>query len=154
MLGLQQYNIHMNGRTTVSQQNVAQSITQPTLACLFSIGHPSAISFQGEQHTPSHSHAVKENMIHQTRPPSSIAPWSNFDAHMSILGVFGSRHGSAWAHSPLCSKLWRTICSNTFQLHPVLIASLLWDHTKQSQPLLTYFWVSTVVFSWTTFYRY
>lgn len=33
-----------------------------------------------DAHTPSHPHAVLENMIHQTRPSSSTALWSTSDA--------------------------------------------------------------------------
>ncbi|KAK3509606.1 hypothetical protein QTP70_006800 [Hemibagrus guttatus] len=32
--------------------------------------------------------------INQTRPPSSIAPWSSYDAHMPIVGAFGGAQGS------------------------------------------------------------
>ena len=38
-------------------------------------------------HTSGRPHDVKENMIHQTRPPSSIAPWSSSDAHVPIVGL-------------------------------------------------------------------
>ncbi|KAK3561726.1 hypothetical protein QTP86_012701 [Hemibagrus guttatus] len=32
-------------------------------------------------------------MIHQSRPPSSIALWSSFDADMPIVGAFGGAQG-------------------------------------------------------------
>ncbi|KAF7664710.1 hypothetical protein LDENG_00167660 [Lucifuga dentata] len=63
----------MNAGPKVSQQNITQIITLPLPAC----------------------HDVKKNLIHQTRPPSSIAPWSNFDAHVPIVGALAV-DGSAW----------------------------------------------------------
>ena len=47
-----------------------------------------------DTHTPSHPCDVKENVIHQNRPPSSIAPWSSSNCHVPIVG---SGQGSAWA---------------------------------------------------------
>lgn len=48
-------------------------------------------------HAISHPHAIKVSMIHHTKPSFSIAPWTKFDAHMSILVAFVDEHGSAWA---------------------------------------------------------
>ena len=45
---------------------------------------------------------VEENMIHQTRPPSSIAWWPNSDAHVLIVCIFGNGKGSAWAPWLVC----------------------------------------------------
>ncbi|KAK3553352.1 hypothetical protein QTP70_002429 [Hemibagrus guttatus] len=42
-----------------------------------------------DAHAPSYPHDLKDNVIHQTRPPSSIAPRSNSVAHMPIVGTFG-----------------------------------------------------------------
>ena len=42
-----------------------------------------------DTHAPGHPHDVKENGIHQTRPPSSIALWS-----VPIVGTFGGGQGS------------------------------------------------------------
>lgn len=56
---------------------------------------------------PGLVHDVKENMIHQTRPPSSIAPWSSSDAH--VPDVHGVSTGTltclqiqSHRHSKLC----------------------------------------------------
>lgn len=46
-----------------------------------------------DTHAPSHPPVVK--MIHQTRPLSSIAPCSSFDAHVPTIGTFGCAQGSA-----------------------------------------------------------
>ena len=43
-----------------------------------------------------HPHDVEENVIHQTRPTSSTALWSSYDAHVPIVGDFCGGHGSAW----------------------------------------------------------
>ena len=56
-----------------------------------------------DAHTPSRSHDVKENMIHQTRPPSSIAPLYSFDAHVPTVGTFGGGQRSAGAPWLACS---------------------------------------------------
>lgn len=45
-------------------------------------------------HTADHPRDMKENGIHQTRPPSSIPPWSSSAAHVPIVGAFGSRQGT------------------------------------------------------------
>ncbi|ROL52437.1 hypothetical protein DPX16_6121 [Anabarilius grahami] len=45
---------------------------------------------------PGHPRDVKENIIHQTRPPSSIAPWSSSDAHVPTVGTFGGGQGAAF----------------------------------------------------------
>ncbi|PIO32677.1 hypothetical protein AB205_0217200 [Aquarana catesbeiana] len=36
-----------------------------------------SLSQVSTSHAPGHPHDVKENVIHQTRPLSSIAPWSS-----------------------------------------------------------------------------
>ncbi|KAK3558536.1 hypothetical protein QTP86_019007 [Hemibagrus guttatus] len=47
-------------------------------------------------HVPGHSSDVKENVIHQTRPPSSIAPLSSSNAYVPIVATFGDAQGSGW----------------------------------------------------------
>lgn len=47
--------------------------------------------YQVKMDTPAHPRVVKENMIHQTRPPSYIAPW--FGSLLGILLVDRSQHG-------------------------------------------------------------
>ncbi|XP_018429895.1 PREDICTED: tryptophan--tRNA ligase, mitochondrial [Nanorana parkeri] len=44
-----------------------------------------------------HTHPTIHMMVHQTRPPSSIAPCSSSDAHVTVEGAFGGGHVSAWA---------------------------------------------------------
>ena len=61
-----QNNIHMNGRTQGFPAELKAS------HCLLPIVHP------GTMCSPGHSRGVKENVIHQTRLPSFIAPWSLF----------------------------------------------------------------------------
>jgi len=65
---------------------------------------------------PSHPHDVKENVIHQTRRPSSIAQWRSSDTHLPTVGAFSGAQASAWGpttglqlHSPIPSKLWCTV---------------------------------------------
>ncbi|ROI79356.1 Succinate--hydroxymethylglutarate CoA-transferase [Anabarilius grahami] len=48
-----------------------------------------------DAHFSGHPRDVKENMIHQTRPPSSIAPWSSSDAHVPTVGSFGGGQGTS-----------------------------------------------------------
>ena len=67
----------------------------PPPARLLPIVHPGAQV--SDAHAPGHPRDVKQNVIHQTRPPSSIAPWSSSGAHMPIVGAFGSGQGSVWA---------------------------------------------------------
>lgn len=49
----------------------------------------------------------RENVFHQTRPSSFIAPWSSSGAHVSIVGFLGVVQESAWS-------LW---CSAATKLH-------------------------------------
>ncbi len=55
-----------------------------------------------DTYAPGHPRDVKESMIHQTRPPSSIALWSNSDDHVPTVGAFGGGQGSAWAPWLVC----------------------------------------------------
>ena len=59
--------------------------------------HPGAIC--APQVSDAHPRDVKGNMIHQSRPPSSIAPSSNSDAHMPIVGTLRSGQGSVLPHT-------------------------------------------------------
>lgn len=63
------------------------------LPCLLTIVQPGAISFLGKQLALADD--IKENMIHQPRPPSSIAPWFSSDGHISIIVSFSNEQGSA-----------------------------------------------------------
>ncbi|KAF7648282.1 hypothetical protein LDENG_00159370 [Lucifuga dentata] len=71
----------------VSQQNIIRSSP-----CLHHMNQdPRFPSRTSSDHHPASAdlpspHNVKENLIHQTRTPSSIAPWSSSDAHVSIVG--------------------------------------------------------------------
>lgn len=77
-------------------------------------------------HAPSHPRDVKQNVIHQTRPPSSIAPWSGSDAHMPIVGIFVGGQVSMgtltglWLCSPICNKLQCIVYLDTFLSEPAL----------------------------------
>lgn len=53
--------------------------------------------YQNDANAPSHPHVVNGNVIYQTRPLCSIAPWSSYDAQVPIFGTFGSGLGSVWA---------------------------------------------------------
>lgn len=46
---------------------------------------------------PSYPCHLKGNVIHQNRPPSPFALWSNSEAHVPAVYAFGSGQGSAWA---------------------------------------------------------
>ena len=54
-------------------------------------------------HGPGHPRGVKENVNHQTRLTSPIAPWSITDAHVPIVAAFDGGQGSAWAPWQVCS---------------------------------------------------
>ena len=76
--------------------NIPQIITLPVQLALF----PQCILVLSvpqvrDAHAPIHSHDVKE-VIHKTRPLSSIAPWSSSAVHMPIVDTFGGGQGSAW----------------------------------------------------------
>lgn len=67
----------------------------------------------------------KENIIHQTKITSCLAPWSSTDVHMPIVGAFSSGQWSLWAPWLVCSyaalyttKLWCTAYSDTFLPEP------------------------------------
>lgn len=87
----------------VPQQNIVQIITLPPLFCLLHIVHPSAISSPGKchKHTPSCPAGANENVIHLTRPPSTIAPWSRSVVHVPIIDPFCGVQGSARALCPV-----------------------------------------------------
>lgn len=53
-------------------------------------------------HAPGIPHDLKENMIHETKPSSSIVPLSNSYDHMPTLGTFRGWQGSAWVLWPVC----------------------------------------------------
>lgn len=57
--------------------------------------HSGAINANG------YPHAVKENMISQTRPPFCIVLLCS--SHMLIVNTFGWGHGSLWTSRPDCS---------------------------------------------------
>lgn len=75
---------------------IAHSITLPLLACILPIVHPYTMFSQASD-APSHLRGVKENMIHQTRSPSSIAPWSSFAIIVPIVGALTGGQTLAWA---------------------------------------------------------
>lgn len=95
----------------VSYQDIAQSATHCLLQFTFyPIVHTGARCFPGKRWTkPRHPHDVKEHVIDQTRPLSSIASWSTSDAHMAIVGAFSGEQGSAWA--PWLSAPYTTYCN-------------------------------------------
>lgn len=43
----------------------------------------------GDAHAANHPCDVQENVVYQTRLPSSIAPWSSSGAHVLIVEAFG-----------------------------------------------------------------
>lgn len=57
-----------------------------------------------DAHASGQPKNVKENVVHQSRPPSSIAPWSSPDAHMwcSHCWCFQQWSAVAWAPRPRC----------------------------------------------------
>ncbi len=105
----------------VSQQNIAQSVTA-------SAGMPfsHSASWFPRKATYAPGHPSDVNVIHQTRPHSSIAPWSSPDAHVPTVGAFGSGQGSAWAPCPMHNKLWYTVYSDTFSSEPALTSWAIW----------------------------
>ena len=97
-------------------------------------------------HIPGHPRDVKENVIDQTRPPSSIAPWSSSDAQLPIVGAFGGWTGVSmamtltglWLCSSKLNKLRNTLYSETFLSEPSLTfcnlsnnSSVGWHHAGQ-----------------------
>ena len=86
--GTCQSNIHMEGRTQGSQQNIAQSITLPSTDCLLSIVRLGARCSPGKRcrsTQPSWWCDAKHDSSGQ--PPPSIAPWSSSDAQVLIAGA-------------------------------------------------------------------
>lgn len=79
----------------ISKQNIAQSISPPSLACLLLIIHPDAISSHAL--APNRPNEVKENLIHLTRPPSNIAPGCSSDAHVPIVVTISGGQETLWA---------------------------------------------------------
>lgn len=68
------------------QQIIAQSIKLSSPVCLLPTVYPEAnFGEVSEAHLLSHSYDAKENMINQTRSPSSNAPWSSPDVGMWML---------------------------------------------------------------------
>lgn len=45
-----------------------------------------------DAHESGHPHDVEENVIHQTRPPSSFAQWSSSDGDVPVVATCGSGH--------------------------------------------------------------
>lgn len=70
-------------RPTAFQQKIAQALHVGLPS-----SHHASLSHISNAPTPGNLHEVKENMTHQTRPASSIAPWSSFDAYMPFIGFF------------------------------------------------------------------
>lgn len=67
---------------------------------------PGAISSPGKQCTrPGHPCDVKEKVIHQTEPPSPVAPWFSSEDLVPIVGVFGGVNGSALTVSGICATV-------------------------------------------------
>lgn len=64
-----------------------------------------------------HSNAVKENMIHQPRPPSS-APWSSSDTPDQCWHLQHWRGISMGSRLALYTTSCYALCSNTFQSQP------------------------------------
>lgn len=64
---------------------------------------PGTILSQAKRCTSSSSSDLKEMVIHQTRPPSLIAPWSISGAHGHVAGAFSGVQESAWARQ-LCIR--------------------------------------------------
>ncbi len=72
----------MNAGPKVSQKNIAQSITLPLQACFLPIVHPTAISSPVKRITHNRpSTWPTENMIHQTRQPSSMLQFQCLLSH-------------------------------------------------------------------------
>lgn len=97
-----QSNIHVDGRTHGLPAEHCPKHQLRLPASLSPIVHPGAVCSPGNAHAPDHSCDVKENVVHQTRPFPSISPWSNSDAHVTIVGTFGS--GSFWQQQFLAHK--------------------------------------------------
>ena len=72
-------------------------------ACLLPIVHPGAMCCSGKQRTRTWPcRWCKRKCDLSDRPPSFIAPWSSSDAHLLIVGTFGSGQGSAWTPWLVC----------------------------------------------------
>lgn len=69
---------------------------------------------------------VKENVIRQTRPPSSTASLSSSDAHMPIVGAFTGGQGSA-SYSDYAASMQpqkqQVVCSDALLSYPALTSS-------------------------------
>lgn len=59
-------------------------------ACPLCIVNLGANSSTNKQHTNSCPYDVKEKLIHHTKQPTYITPWFSSDAHVAIVGPFGS----------------------------------------------------------------
>lgn len=86
-----------------SSQNITQGIMLPPLISLLPIVHTGAICSLSKGCTHTCSHDVKYNVIHQTRPPSSIGSWYSSDTHMPIRRGFLPRTVVSMALWPVCS---------------------------------------------------
>ncbi len=99
----------------------------------------SAVPQANDAYAPGHPHDVKENVIHQARPPSLIPPWSSSDGHLTIVS---SGQGLVWALWPVggytvpytasCDAL--TFLSEPAWTFSAICATvaLLWDQTRQN----------------------
>lgn len=74
------------------KQNIAQNIKLPPTACCPTV-HPGAITSLGKRHirTRPSTWCIRK----WTRQPSSTAPKSSSDAHVSIVGIFDDGQGSS-----------------------------------------------------------
>lgn len=118
-----------------------------------------------DAHASGQPKNVKENVVHQSRPPSSIAPWSSPDAHMwcSHCWCFQQWSAVAWAPRPRCGYAapihgdfsYLSIrkpqmshsCSSVLSDHT---GSLCSPHASASLDPAT---GSSLFLPWTTFYR-
>lgn len=71
---------------------------------------------------PGCAHDVKQNVIHQTRPPPFIPPWysCSYDAHMIILGAFeplGEHSDTLQLYSPVQHAAIHMQCGVFTPLH-------------------------------------
>lgn len=82
----------------------------------------------------THEPDLKENIIHQTRQFSFIAPLSSSDDYMPIVGIFSGGQGSLWAFWLVCSYSFLD-CNSTVSVIHWLLCFLL---TLVSVTLLFY----------------
>lgn len=113
---------HINGRTQCFQ-NIAQRITLPLPACVLPIVLPGAVSFRyGYKYASCCPIYVKDNVIHQTRPPFPLLLGPGLMLRCPLLALFfrwtGVRMDSLtglW----ICSKLRFIVCD--FPNKPIFV---------------------------------